>query len=127
VGVKITEIRPPRHFRVGRRGQITLSDCARVELDADEQVTFVTQAGREYDVARKGWGFYATPSTNGRLRDFGWRSALVRNPEGRHSVMLIEVDRQAEFDTYAREETLTVVCWLDDDAALGRIAQAFSK
>jgi hypothetical protein len=124
VDVKITEIRPPREFKVGRDGRITLKDCARVALEYDEQVTFVTQDGKEYDVARKSWGYYATPSTNGRLRDFGFRTALVRSALGRHNVMLVERARQAEFDRYLRDEALTVVCWLDDDAFLARLALA---
>ncbi len=125
--MKVTEVRPPREFRVGLDGHITLKDCARVTLEHDEQVTFVTPDGKEYDVARKSWGFYATPSTNGRLRDFGWRSALVRSANGRHNVMLVDRARQSEFDTYLREESLKVVCWLDDDADLTIIGKAFGK
>lgn len=124
--MKITEIRPPREFAVGRDAGITLKDCARVALEPDEQVTFVTPGGGEYDVARKSWGFYATPSTNGRLRDFGIRSALVRNAAGRHNVMLVERARQVEFDRYAKDESLTIVCWLDDDAVLARLGKALA-
>jgi hypothetical protein len=127
VDVKITEIRPPREFKVGRDARITLKDCARVALEPDEQVTFVTPEGAEYDVARKSWGFYATPSTNGRLRYFGLRAALVRNAAGRHNVMLVERARQADFDRYAHAESLAIVCWLDDDAVLARLADAFPR
>ena len=59
------------------------SDCGRIALAPDEQVTFTTEAGGEYDVTRKSWGFYATPSINGRLKTFGLRAALVRNVAGR--------------------------------------------
>ena len=125
--MKITEIRPPREFKVGRDARITLKDCARVALEPDEQVTFVTPQGKEYDVARKSWGFYATPSTNGRLRDFGFRSALVRSVAGRYNVMLVERTLQAEFDRYLEDESLAVVCWLDDDAVLARLSEAFAR
>ena len=77
--MKITEQQPPRVFRTGRAQPIDLHDCARIQLDPDEQVTFITESGAEYDVARKAWGFYATPSLNGRLRQFGLRAALVKN------------------------------------------------
>lgn len=119
--MKITEIRPPREFKVGRAARITLKDCARVALEHDEQVTFVTQDGNEYDVARKSWGYYATPSTNGRLRDFGFRTALVRSAIGRYNVMLVERPRQAEFERYLQDEALAVVCWLDDETVLARL------
>ena len=125
--MKITEVQPPREFRVGSHGGITLRDCARILLDADEQVTFVTPEGKEYDVARKSWGFYATPSTNGRLREFGWRSALVRSSNGRHNVMLVDTTHVGEFEAYVKRESLHVVCWLDEDAVLAAIGKACER
>ena len=63
---------PPRRFAAGFGPRpIEMRDYGRLELDPDEQVTFTTPRGGEYDVARKDWGFYATPSLNGRLRGFG--------------------------------------------------------
>lgn len=105
---------PPRKFRVGLARQIELSDCGRVHLAPDEQVTFVTPAGREHDFAAKSWGFYATPSVNGRLRDQGLRTALVRNAHGRLYVMVVEPERIEEFHAYLREERQHVVEWLDE-------------
>jgi hypothetical protein len=37
-----------------------------------------TDDGKEYDVAKKDWGFYATPSMNGRLKKFGFKTAIVK-------------------------------------------------
>ena len=71
---------PPREFEVGYGETIVMRDCGRVELDADEQVTFTTESGAEYDVARKSWGFYATPSLNGRLTGFGLRTLSSDSP-----------------------------------------------
>lgn len=104
-----TPVDPPREFSVGRGKPITIRDCARIELAPDEQVTFVTPDGGEYDVTRKAWGFYATPSLNGRLPRFGLRARLVKNPEGRFFIVLVEEGREAEFDRYARDEDLTIV------------------
>src|SRR5438105_15753607 len=70
---------PPRAFQVGRTEKIWIRDCAHISLEPDEQVTFLTGEGAEYDVARKDWGFYATPSLNSRLARFGLRGVLVRN------------------------------------------------
>ena len=67
---------PPRTFVVG--DNIKISDCGMIALRPDEQVTFVTEAGAEYDVVRKDWGFYATPSLNGRLLQFGLRAVLIQ-------------------------------------------------
>ena len=88
--MKVVALDPPRKFRVGAREDVELSDCGRIELRPDEQVTFTTESGGEYDVARKAWGFYATPSLNGRLPWFGLRPALVKGLEDKFFVMLVE-------------------------------------
>ena len=80
---------PPRTFMVGQG--VEIKDCGRVSLDADEQLTFVTESGAEYDVARKDWGFYASPSLNGRLKQFGLRGVLIQNKESkRYFLLLVE-------------------------------------
>src|SRR4051812_16478386 len=111
--MKIISNVPPRVFRTGRGTPIDLLDCARIELEPDEQVTFVTPAGAEYDVARKAWGFYATPSLNGRLKQFGLRAALVKNFVGKFYILLVEADREADFRAYLRAEDNLLIRWLD--------------
>ena len=119
--MKITEQQPPRVFRTGRAQPIDLHDCARILLDADEQVTFVTESGAEYDVARKAWGFYATPSLNGRLRQFGLRAALVKNFIGKFYVFLVEAGREEACLAYLAAEDNVLVRWLDTDESLNAI------
>ncbi len=117
--MEITRIDPPRVFDVGSRGATRLRDCARIALEADEQVTFVTGSGAEYDVARKSWGFYATPSLNGRLPRLGLRAVLAKSAAGgKYYVLLVERGREEEFHRYLDAEEMTTVCWLDDDRTL---------
>ena len=118
---------PPRVFRVGPRADIELKDCARIELASDEQVTFTTAAGGEYDVTRKEWGFYATPSVNGRLPGFGLRAALVKSGDGKRFVLLVEQRCRPAFDAYLVENKLAVVLWLDDDRVLDVIEHAAGR
>lgn len=103
-----------------------MNDCGRIELDPDEQVTFVTAAGAEYDVARKSWGFYATPSTNGRLAGFGWRTALIRNAVGRFFVVLVERGQDEAFRRYIEDEQQTIVVWLDNEDQCRAIERTLS-
>lgn len=121
--VKFTPNDPPRRFRVGQRGEIELKDCGRIELEPDEQVTFVTPDGKEYDVVRKSWGFYATPSLEGRLARFGLRAVLVDDARGKHFVHLVERGKEAEHEAYLREHRHRIVAWLDsaEVAALRRL------
>ncbi len=124
--MKISEKSPPREYPVGREKQITIKDCGTVALAPDEQITFLTGKAAEYDVARKDWGFYATPSTNARLSGFGLRTALVKNEQGRFYVMIVEKGFEAEFEAYLTIEANRVIAWLDDDATLAKIERALA-
>ena len=109
---------PPRCLQVGRGAPVEMRDCGRVELQPDEQVTLVTESGAEYDIARKSWGFYATPSVNGRLQRFGLRAVLVRALDGKVYVFLVERGKEAEFEEYLAVEQHGILHWLDSNAAI---------
>ena len=86
--MKLRDIDPPRAFRVGDDRDARIARTS--NLDADEQVTFTALRAREFDVARKSWGYYATPSLNRRLPDHGLRAALTANADGRIALLLVE-------------------------------------
>ena len=112
---------PPREFEVGLGEIIRLKDCAHITLAADEQITFLTESGAEYDVARKSWGFYATPSLNGRLERFNLRGVMVKNRKLQYFIMLVERGKEPLFQRYLDVEQLIIVCWLDSSQALERL------
>ncbi len=105
---------PPRRFTVAG---VTIEHVADVQLEPGEQVTF-TAAGSEWDVVRKEWGYYATPSLNRRLRDHGLRGALTANADGRVALLLVEPDKQDQFEAYCQEQSMRVLAWLDGDDAV---------
>jgi hypothetical protein len=109
---------PPREFEVGYDVKGIIRDCGSMRLAPDEQITFLTEQGGEYDLTRKDWGFYATPSLNGRLAGFNLRAVLVKNRVDRFFVMLVERGKEDLFERYVRQEPLKVVCWLDTLEAL---------
>lgn len=118
---------PPRRFTVGNSVKFDMLDCGEVRLMPDEQLTFKTASGAEYDVAAKDWGFYATPSLNGRLEQFGLRGVLIRNRDtGRYFVLLVERGHEPQFDTYCVQENLAVIAWLDNTAALDRLTASLA-
>ncbi|WP_164516433.1 hypothetical protein [Minwuia thermotolerans] len=110
--MRLAERNPPRVFEPAPG--IAISDCGDVELRPDEQVTLVTEAGKRMDVAARDFGFYATPSVNGRLKSEGFKTALVRNARGQVYVMVVDSDRMADFDRYCASERQTVLEWLDE-------------
>jgi len=122
--MKFEEKSPPRRFTVGNAVKFEMRDCGALALAPDEQVTLVTENGAEYDVARKDWGFYATPSLNGRLESFGLRAVLIRNTlTGRYFVLLVERGREDSFSAYMVQESLEVVAWLDSTDALDALRE----
>ncbi len=125
--MKFTPINPPREFEVGREAVIKLKDCARIELEPNEQVTFKTESGGEYDVARKSWGFYATPSLNKRLPKFGFRAALAKSPDGRFYVFLAERGKEKELEDYINLEHLKIIYWLDSDEKLEELERVLAN
>jgi hypothetical protein len=115
--------RPPREFEVGFDKKGIIRDCGTMSLDPDEQITFVTEDGKEYDVTRKEWGFYAGPSLNGRLAGFNLRAVLLKNRINRYFVLLVERGKEGMFEQYVREESMQLISWLDSDAALGSLEE----
>lgn len=107
-------VRLRKRPRVFTAGGVKISDCGSVFLKPDELVTFVTPSGRRYDIAAKRWGFYATPSVNARLKKEGFRTALVRNGNGRYFVMLVEKNRIDLFKSYLKRQGSAVREWLDE-------------
>ena len=126
--MRCKENSPPRVYKIsGLASNISIKDCASIELDDNEQVTFVTSCGKEYDVTRKEWGFYATPSINARLRSFSFRSALVVNSIGRLFLMLVEDDKEDLFYKYLNEDSQKLICWLEDAESIKKIISCFSE
>lgn len=116
-----TPVNPPRVFRVGKDQHIALKDCAHIRLETDEQVTFVTPQGGEYDVVKKKWGFYATPSLNGRLVQFGLKAALTKSAHEKYYVMLVNQGAEEEFLNYLTAEQMTLVTWMHEDQILQQL------
>ena len=122
--VKFLQKDPPRRFPVGNSLKFDMKDCGTLALTPDEQITLVTEKGAEYDVARKDWGFYATPSLNGRLEQFGLRAVLIKNRgTGRYFMLLVERGHEPAFDAYCRLENLMVITWLDNTRVLDQLAE----
>jgi hypothetical protein len=119
--MKFEPKQPPREFEVGFDKKGVIRDCGAMYLTPDEQITFKTDDGKEYDVTRKNWGFYAGPSLNGRLADFSLRAVLVKNRVERYFVLLIERGKEGDFNRYVAEEPLQIIAWLDTTENLRRL------
>ena len=112
--MKILEKKPSRSFIVGKNKDIKIEDCGSIKLDNNEHITFLTNDKKEWDILKKDWGYYATPSINDRLRKQGFRCALVKNKRGSTYIILIEQNKINQFDSYISHEENHVVMWLDE-------------
>ena len=112
--MKLSEKKPKRSFFVGKNKKIKIEDCGSIHLDNDEMITFLTKDKKEWDVVKKSWGFYATPSINDRLYKQGYRCALVKNKKGSLYIMLIEKNKLNKFNSYILNEDNHVLMWLDE-------------
>ena len=107
-------IKPVRKFEVGDTvPTIELSHVMDLMLEADEQVTLVAEGGKEVDICKKDWGYYATPSLNSRLQRFGYRCCLV-DSAGKKFVHIVDQNKMPSYQNYLDQQKMTIVAWLDN-------------
>ena len=112
--MKIDQKIPPREFKISKSSEISIKDVASITLGEDEQVTF-TNEDKEFDVCKKKWGFYATPSTNRRLKSFGYLTCLCTNESGSIYVLVVDENYEDDFYLYIRDQNMKILSWLNDD------------
>jgi len=112
------EIKPPRRFTAG---SVEIQHCANVELHPDEQVTFMTETGKEYDVMRKSWGYFATPSINHRLKKFGLRVVLIQDSMNKRFICLVEEGKEGEFRSFLNNDKASILCWFGSDESVEKL------
>tara|TARA_B100001971_G_C17915977_1_gene395271 strand:- start:79 stop:462 length:384 start_codon:yes stop_codon:yes gene_type:complete len=126
--MKINEKTPPRNFLVGTNEKFFMKDCGDIFLNDDELLTFKTTSGTEYDFSRKSWGYYATPSMNGRLENFNLRTCLIRNKKSnRYFILIVEKGHEDEFNKYLDQESCELVTWMDSTYELDKIRQLINE
>ena len=109
--MRIIKKKPPRKFRPSKN--IIIKDCAKIYLNSNEQVTFLTKKKQEYDVCKKEWGFYATPSVNGRLKSYNFKTSIIQNIKTKKIyIFILEKGKEKKFYRYLKEENCKVIKWL---------------
>tara|TARA_B100000900_G_C20491480_1_gene679749 strand:+ start:28 stop:360 length:333 start_codon:yes stop_codon:yes gene_type:complete len=83
--------------------KLKIIDKGSIYLKDDNQVTFRYKKS-EYDVCRKNWGYYATPSINGRLQNFGFKTFLTQNKFKKIYINLVHSNKMKIFKKYLKKE-----------------------
>ena len=102
-----------RIFSGGKDLKIKIKDTGKIYLSKNEQVTFITENKNEYDFCRKDWGFYATPSVNSRLKNQGFKTAIVKNKFNQIYIMVVEKKKIFKFNNYCKNEKQKIIKWID--------------
>jgi hypothetical protein len=101
-------IKNNRSFGVGKNNEIIMTDKGSVHLNNNEFVTFKFKKS-EFDVSKKNWGYYATPSINGRLKKFNFRTFYCSNSLKKTYILLVHKDRINEFKKYIKSEKMKII------------------
>jgi len=107
--VKIKTLKKPRLFTVN---DMSIKDYGKIQLNKNEMISFITKSKREYDFTAKDWGFYVTPSINGRLKKEGFKIALVKNNTGKFFIMAVENNKKILFKKYCSNDMLKIIKWM---------------
>ncbi len=108
--MKTKILKKPRIFSVN---EIEIRDFGKIKLEKNELISFVTKSGKEFDFTAKEWGFYLTPSINGRLKKEGFKVAIVKNKFGKIFIMAVEKNMMNSFNKYCIDQDEKVIQWLD--------------
>jgi hypothetical protein len=113
--MKIIKKTKSRKFKVGWDKKTILKDVGSLYLNNDENITFKNLNNKkEYDICKKEWGFYGTPTLNKRLKKFGYTAALVKNSVFKtFGILIVEDEKKKEFIKYLKIQKMTLVCWLN--------------
>tara|TARA_B100000780_G_C21086537_1_gene437753 strand:+ start:570 stop:920 length:351 start_codon:yes stop_codon:yes gene_type:complete len=105
--MKLIKKDPPRKFKVGKKN-ILLKDYGKIYLDDNEQITFIKKKS-EFDIVKKNWGYYATPSINKRLKKFNFRTYITKNFNNHINIMIVHKEKDKNFKKYLKIENMTIV------------------
>ena len=89
-----------RKFKPSKYSDVVLKDCGKIILNNNEQVTFSDKykQNNDYDVTKKDWGYYATPSINSRLKKNNFISYIVINKYTNFFyIMLVHKNKKRQF------------------------------
>ena len=107
--MKINFKKKPRIFKinVGKK-KITIKDTGEIKLKNNEQIT-LKHSKSEYDIVKKDWGYYATPSINDRLKRFDFRTFLIKNSLNKNYIFLVHKNKMKNFKEYCKNDNQMIL------------------
>lgn len=106
-----------KKFNTKSKQNTSIVLIGKIKLKKDEQITFLEKLfgkTKEYDVVKKSWGYYATPSINKRLKKFHYECALIKNNQNKFFICLVSREMKKQFKLYLKKDEQELVCWIND-------------
>ncbi len=110
--MRVVKKKIPRKFLVSKKNNIILKDVGKVFLNNNENLSLIGNNNKTYEICRKDWGYYATPSINFRLRKNGFKTALIKQNK-KLFVVIVDKNEMKSFNNYRKIENYKLVKWLD--------------
>ena len=110
--MKIFKKKKPRLFLVSKKNNIYLKDIGKIYLNDNENLTITSSDKKNFEICRKDWGYYATPSINSRLKKNGFRTVLVRQKH-KYFILIVNKNKIRKFKSYCNLENYKIIEWLD--------------
>ena len=96
-----------RSWTVGSDRDIIITEKLKIQLNDDEQVSFIgNKNNTNYEICKKNWGYYISPSLNKRLKNYGFRVYITKNKKGQNYLMAVKFKMVKEFKLYCKKEKL---------------------
>jgi len=96
-----------RSWKVGEKKTINITEKIKIELDDNEQASFVEKNGNySYEVCKKNWGYYLSPSINKRMKDYNHKIYLTKDESNKIFIMAVKSKKIQSFILYCKSENL---------------------
>lgn len=103
-----------RNFNTKSKLDTQITVLKHIFLKKNQQITFVEKKKKEYDIVKKEWGYYATPSINRRLKKFGYECLIIKNRQNKFFLCIVNKDLKKKFKLYLKQDDQKIVCWLNN-------------
>ena len=102
-----------RKFKPSKNSSFFITEKAKIFLENNEQITMVDKFKNEYDVVKKNWGYYATPSINKRLIKNNYHTYLVKNKINNTIFLhLVNKKKKKQFYNYLKKHKIKILKWI---------------
>tara|TARA_A100000164_G_scaffold375420_1_gene410433 strand:+ start:1296 stop:1673 length:378 start_codon:yes stop_codon:yes gene_type:complete len=118
-----------RKFKNKSKLNQQIIESAIITLRNNEQISLSEKVGRskkEYDIVKKNWGYYVTPSINKRLKFFKYECALVRNNKNKFYICMTNKEKKKSFLNYLKKDNQKIIFWFNENN-LKNISKFFKK